>query len=588
VVLGIVEDSAHRLFGERISALRRNQMGSVMAPRVPDKSGRATTSVTCDGFILEMDLADPTEAVACVRAILPRYLKNAGKWRVKPLCPSSRDLDLSPPTGWRAIEPGEAFETARQLVRAKHVVSAEPSFVVPGIEPSDPDLMLADEERRVALPRSGSDGGLVNPDHDWSLKLTKVIQAWNVTAPGGRQWGDGIVVGHPDTGYTTHPEIWGTEAANRRVISGLGFDYIEGDHDALDVLDGSFPGHGTSTASVIMSDIGTASGGWGGMSGVAPRARLVPYRVSKSVIHFSMKNVTKAIALAAAQGHHVVSMSLGGPFYSEALRRTIRGALDEGLILLAAAGNVWPWVVYPAAYDEVIAVAACDHLGQMWRSSATGSAVDVTAPGANVWVASARTGNPPKYRVVPSSGTSFAVAHVAGVAALWLAHHDRQKLIGRFGRKKLATVFRNLLVTSGVDTPPDWDLGNWGAGIVNAFKLLTAPLPSAPVGAPKARRAAAAPWAHYFPDLSTDSIGAALGEVLGVRPKALAGLLEQFSQEMAFHIATRPALRHDLRDTVARSREAAGGQVQRAARRRSQRDFLNAASPSFRRRVLGA
>ena len=54
----------------------------------------------------------------------------------------------------------------------------------------------------------------------------------------------------------------------------------------------------------------------------------------------------------------MISMSLGGPFGSGFLERAIGRAVDSGLIVLAAAGNYWPWVVYPARYNEVVGVAA--------------------------------------------------------------------------------------------------------------------------------------------------------------------------------------------------------------------------------------
>ena len=86
-----------------------------------------------------------------------------------------------------------------------------------------------------------------------------------------------------------------------------------------------------------------------------------------------------ALRLTAALWHaidcqaHVVSMSLGGPLFSFALHEAIEEAIDAGMILAAAAGNQWPFVVYPARYDEVIACAACNVHGKRWSGSAQGS-----------------------------------------------------------------------------------------------------------------------------------------------------------------------------------------------------------------------
>ena len=49
---------------------------------------------------------------------------------------------------------------------------------------------------------------------------------------------------------------------------------------------------------------------------------------------------------------------LGGTLPSPALQEAVRRAIKTGTIVLAAAGNQVRFVVFPAAFDEVIAVAA--------------------------------------------------------------------------------------------------------------------------------------------------------------------------------------------------------------------------------------
>jgi hypothetical protein len=83
------------------------------------------------------------------------------------------------------------------------------------------------------------------------------------------------------------------------------------------------------------------------------------------------------------------------------------------------------------------------------------------------------------FDVCRDSGTSFACAGTAGVAALWISHHGRQTLVDKYGASGIPAVFKQLL--QGHCTVPDgWDTDNYGPGIVNAFDLLTAPLPDAP------------------------------------------------------------------------------------------------------------
>ena len=50
---------------------------------------------------------------------------------------------------------------------------------------------------------------------------------------------------------------------------------------------------------------------------------------------------------------------------STASKPPLEAAVESGLILVAAAGNQWPFVVYPARYDDVIACAACNGFGHL-------------------------------------------------------------------------------------------------------------------------------------------------------------------------------------------------------------------------------
>ena len=70
------------------------------------------------------------------------------------------------------------------------------------------------------------------------------------------------------------------------------------------------------------------------------------------------------------------------------------------------------------------------------------------------------------------------MATLAGIAALWLAHHGPAAIKQRYGGTT-QEVFR-LLVTLTCRTPPGWDGSRYGAGIVDAKALLEAALPARP------------------------------------------------------------------------------------------------------------
>jgi thermitase len=473
----------------------------------------------------------------------------------------ARDVLLLLPKN-TTLNAAQAWELARALEKDPAVRYAEPLFDGPGLEPSPraAKRLLAPHERGAAArtPRSKSSGdGAPLPcaaqNVLWSLDQIRAVQAWTLLPPaGGRQFGEGVVVGHPDTGYQPHDEIWSQTPSQRRIRPQDGYDFEEGDSDPLDPLTGQAPGHGTATASVIMS--GRAVAGETTLVGTAPAAELVPIRVSDSVVHFSFKNVTKAIYHAVDRaGAQVISMSLGGPFPSSALKNAVDYAVSRGVVVLAAAGNVWPWVVYPARLDAVVAVAASNCNAVPWSKSASGSDVDITAPGESVWRAKSekKTGTV-QFSIEPSSGTSYAVANVAGACATWLAFHGRAALISRYGAANLARVFMSLLKSQGFWTPANWKVKKYGPGIVDMARLLAAQLPpqnkvrrSIPAKAVSRPAAILDDITSYFPDLPPARVRAVIKR--SFMPKASMRArqrgLYDLGPELAFQVAANAAVR---------------------------------------------
>lgn len=325
---------------------------------------------------------------------------------------------------------------------------------------------------------------LAPDDRAWHLRSMRVPQAWSLSPPpGGNRFGRGSVVGHIDTGWAAHDDV---AVANVRLD--LGWDFIDEDADPHDPFEpGSFlggptsPGHGTATSSVIISQ-GDGSEAlpdpaqielWG----VAPGATLVPIRAIRFVFFLFDSDVARAIKFAADQGCHVISMSLGG-VPTTGLEAAVNYAVAKNVIVCAAAGNCLPSVsVGPAIYPNCIAVAGCNVEDRPWLFSSRGAKVAVTAPAENVWAARRVPGDPSTANRTAGQGTSFAVAGVAGAAALWLAFHGRDRLLEKYkGRAFLHHVFRHLLgeTSRAANFLPD---GEFGSGIVDAHALLSATPP---------------------------------------------------------------------------------------------------------------
>ena len=299
---------------------------------------------------------------------------------------------------------------------------------------------------------------------EWAIDRMKVPAAWAVSKQDGQPpRGQGVIVAQPDTGITAHVELDG-------VTFVPGFDVIDDDSDPTDPLSESGnPGHGTGTASVVVSpDSHTVTGS-------APGATLMPIRAIESVVRIRQVTVARAIDLAVQAGANVVTMSLGG-IPAASLHRAIQRAVQADLIVLAAAGNCVRVVVWPARYDECIAVAATNSADQPWPGTSRGGPVDISAPGQNVYRAVVPpSGSPDADTVGQGQGTSFAVALTAGVAALWLAHHGRSAVVeaAHARGETVQAMFRRLLRATAY-RPTPWDPTAMGPGIVDAHALLAA------------------------------------------------------------------------------------------------------------------
>lgn len=370
-------------------------------------------------------------------------------------------------------------------------------------------------------------------DKGWSLDNMKVRDAWAL-APvlGGRAQGEDIRVCHPDTGWTTHQELNSSRldlASARNFLS-------SGPSDGRDPLDYSGgllnPGHGTGTGAVIVSE--TTSGQ---IDGVAPKATLVPIRTAKSVIRVFDSDLAKSVHHAIASNCDVISMSLGGRAFF-GLSAAIRNAKRNNLIVMAAAGNCVRFVVAPAAYKNCIAVGATGNENKPWRGSSRGRKVDFAAPGEHVWTAHIKEQGDPLDMVKAKQGTSFAVANTAGVAALWLAHHnlDRDTVSLPQGTY-LQDVFLGQ-VTASVTVPNDWAShnGKYGAGIVNAKSLLQRPIPdSATLRQQRRVPLDEQPVAGLLADIldwDVDELSERLQEAFDADEEALPELLDEYGSEL--------------------------------------------------------
>jgi subtilisin family serine protease len=155
-------------------------------------------------------------------------------------------------------------------------------------------------------------------------------------------------------------------------------------------------------------------------------------------------------------------MSFAGPS-DPRLRDALAKARGRGIVLVAAAGNAGPSSppLFPAADPNVIAVTATNAEDDLFPGANRGNYIAVAAPGVAIYAPA------PERSYQLTTGTSVAAAEVSGVAAL---------LIERNPSLTPAEV-RKILMDTARDLGPKGRDRDFGAGLVNALKALTAVRP---------------------------------------------------------------------------------------------------------------
>lgn len=199
-------------------------------------------------------------------------------------------------------------------------------------------------------------------------------------------------------------------------------------------------GHGTHVAATA-----SAYGSYrGGLDGIAPGAKIMALKALRSSGDGTWDNILRAVTYAAQHGAHVISLSLANLSGAEAITEEtaeLAAVSDRyGVLIIVAAGNDGPGLGTAGGPDNGSLVSVGASVTQAaWRSyygyEVPGETVwplssigpraggaggpDIVAPGcalsaAPFWL------EPPGY--AQYEGTSMAVPHVAGVAALlWQA-----------------------------------------------------------------------------------------------------------------------------------------------------------------------
>lgn len=175
-------------------------------------------------------------------------------------------------------------------------------------------------------------------------------------------------------------------------------------------------GHGTHVAGIISAKTNNKIG----VAGVGYNISLINAKALSDNGSGYYSWIADCITWSADQGASVINMSLGGTDSSQMLQDAINYARDKGVVIVAAAGNSnSSGFFYPAAYDQVISVAATDDYDGRASFSNFGNWVDVAAPGVSILSTLPSHTNYFKTKNYGYlSGTSMAAPYVSGLAGL--------------------------------------------------------------------------------------------------------------------------------------------------------------------------
>lgn len=169
-------------------------------------------------------------------------------------------------------------------------------------------------------------------------------------------------------------------------------------------------GHGTHVAGTVAALDNTI-----GVIGVAPAASLYAVKVLDSTGSGYLSWIISGLNWCVTNHIGVLNMSFGTTDNVQALQDACDAASAAGVKLVAASGNSGSAVLYPAAYDSVIAVGALTNADQRAWFSCYGAQLDIAAPGVDIL--STTIGS----AYMQMSGTSMATPHVTGAIALRLS-----------------------------------------------------------------------------------------------------------------------------------------------------------------------
>lgn len=366
---------------------------------MPSTSRSRTLAAALTAVLLPTTLAAPVVAgerdtaadpPAAVRAADGTHLATAATG------PDDQLVADAQRSGRLIVTTGDGDHLVREVAAGDDVEAVvDATLATPGVVAVEADQLV-----RTATELTATELEVLDPEawRQWHLGR---IGATATHAAGVD--GDEVVVAVLDTGVqATHPDLAGNvlpgyDAVARRTVATSTDSH----------------GHGTlvaGTVAAVANDLGGR--------GVAHRASILPVTVLDAAGNGSVHDVAHGLDWAVANGADIVNLSLAGEGTTTAMNAAIVRAVDAGVVVVAASGNLATEgnpTMWPAAHPDTIAVGATRKDGNgndaIAPFSGHGDHLTVAAPGVGI-LSTALGGG-----YVTWQGTSAATPVAAGALA---------------------------------------------------------------------------------------------------------------------------------------------------------------------------
>ncbi|NLK52571.1 MAG: S8 family serine peptidase [Syntrophomonadaceae bacterium] len=302
----------------------------------------------------------------------------------------------------------------------------------------DGSILYVEEDKKLKLYSQPNDPGY---SKQWGLKNIMAEEAWAILPPLNKS----VVVAVIDSGLeTTHFDL-----VNR--IADGGYNFFSYNSNFNDTN-----GHGTAVSGVIAAETNNGVGIAGVVGGLD--VKLLPLKTADNNGYSQLSDVIRAIDYAIEKNVDAINISMGSSNYSDIENAAVQRAIQNGIVVVAAAGNEGAFTYnYPASYDGVISVGSIASNNVVSEFSNYNDKVDVVAPGEKIY--SCHRNN----SYTSLDGTSFSAPIVSGVAAILKGIDPSLR------PDQILAIIQN----SAVDLGPVGRDNRYGYGAVNLYQAVS-------------------------------------------------------------------------------------------------------------------